>query len=286
MRELIASVLVLLLILPCFAGSTQSSPLPKARKLHEFKEHNLGLMDLSSDGRFLLMHQTLRPRDRAKRTGNHRLRVIEGSTRREKAAIELQSSEAYMLFRPDSHQVLLNGELKDPADIGSFLWDVNSGTVRKDATLTRARLSFVQFIGPDQLLGSASGDSAGRHHVRYDFGQDSLTPFDVTREERFFLRWDPGLTFSPDFRTLIGQRYSKPAILTLREWQKPSSEREVEISAGSPAKCIYSPDGRFLIVVSRVVGKDSRPIRLRESYLNIYDAKTLELKRSERILTR
>jgi len=287
MRQLIASVLLLVFTLPCFGGLTEGLSLPEARKLHEFKKHNLGLMDLSSDGRLLLMHQKLRPRDRVKGTGNHRLRVIEASSLKEKAVIELESAQPYMLFRPGSHEVLLNGELKEPAEVGCFLWDVDSGTVHKDATLTRANLSFVQFVGHDQLLGlsPASADSASRHFVLYDFRQTSLTRFEVTAEERQFLKWD-GLSFSPDFRTLIGQRYSKPTILTLRELGKPSSGREVEMSHGYPARCVYSPDGRFLIIVSNATGKDSRPIRLGESYLNVYDAKTLELKKSQQILTR
>jgi len=285
MREYVVSVLLLLLIAPCFGSSPESSPIPKARKLQEYKQHNLGLMDLSSDGRLLLMHQKLPRRDPAKSIDNHRLRVIDAATRKERAAIELQSSEPYMLFRPGSHQVLLNGELKRTGEVGCFLWDVDSGTVHKNAILTQAELSFVQFMGPDQLLGSASPDSAGRRYLVYDFDEGSLTPFHVSPEETHFLSWDPGLTFSPDFMTLVGrtQAYSNPTILTLREWETRSPGRKVEIPAGNPARCIYSPDGRFLIVVSNVASNDSRPIRLQESYLHIFDAKTLELKRTEGI---
>jgi WD40-like Beta Propeller Repeat len=276
--------LLLLLIFACSARAEKPA-ISKARKLHEYKQHSLGLMDISSDGRFLLMHQKLRDVDRVKSMDNHKLRVIEVSSQKEKAAIELQSSEAYMLFRPGSHQVLLNGQLNEPAETGCFLWDIDSGTVRKNETLTQKKLSFPQFVGPDQLAGSVSGDG---HYVVYDFRHDSFAPLDVTRGERLLFRWDPGLIFATDFKTLVGQSYSKP-ILTLREWGTSLPERQVEISVGYPRRCtyspIYSPDGRYLIVVSTSTQTESRPAKILESYLSVYDAKTLQVKRSQRILT-
>ena len=201
--------LLLLLIFACSARPPEKPAISKAPKLHEYKQHSLGLMDISSDGRFLLMHQKLRDGDPVKRIANHKLRVIEVSSQKEKAAIELQSSEAYMLFRPGSYQVLLNGQLNEPAETGCFLWDIDSGTVRKNETLTQKKLSFAQFVGPDQLVGSVSGDSSNGHYVVYDFRHDSVARLDVTRGERLLFRWDPGLIFSPDFKTLVGQRYSK-----------------------------------------------------------------------------
>jgi len=282
MRKLITSGFVFLLTFPCFAGCAESSFLPKARKLHEFKKNNLGLMDVSSDGKLLLMHQKLPPLDRAKGIANHRLRVIEASTLKEKGAIEFQSSNAYILFRPGTHQVLLNGELRKPAEDGCFIWNVDSGTVGKNQKLNQANLKYVQFHGPDQLLGTAFRGSSAPDHLVYDFQRDSLTLLQLTREETHFLT---GFTVSPDFRTLIGQSRSNPAILTFREWETTSPAREVTIPAGLPWSCIYSPDGKYLVVVSNVgSGTESRPVRLRESHVDLYDAKTLKLKSSRRIL--
>lgn len=271
----------LLLVFVCSAWPSDKPAISKARKLYEYKHHSLGLMDISSDGRFLLMHQKLRSTDPVRGTGNHKLRVIEVSSQKEKAAVELQSSQAYMLFRPGSHQVLLNGQLTEPAETGCFLWDVDSGTVRKNQTLTQTKLSLAQFLGPDQLIGSSSDG----HYVVYDFPDDSVERFDVTRGESGLFRWDPGLTFSPDFKTLVGRSYSnsKP-ILTLREWGTSLPERQVEISVGYPESCIYSPDSKYLIVVSTLTDTESRPQKILESYLSVYDAKTMQVKKSQRIL--
>jgi hypothetical protein len=285
MKEYLSSLLVLLpFILTSSAQPLQNPGTAKARRLQEFKRHNLGLMDISSDGKLLLLHQNLPGGDKEKRMSKHKLRVIEASSLRERTTIELQSSKPCMRFRPGSHQVLLEGQLSAPAEVGCFLWDVDSGTVHRNETLTETKLWSPQFVGPDQLVGVTSSGSSDHYYVMYDFRHNTLARLDVTRDEKRLFKVDPGLTFSPDFKTVVGRSSSK-STLTLREWETPSLVRRLEVSTGYPEACIYSHDGRQLIVLSTVTEGESRPIRVRESYLTIYDSRNLAVKKTQQILT-
>ena len=136
------------------------------RMLRQFQRQSLGLMDMSTDGRLLLLHQYLRERSPAG-ARLERLHVIDEPSGREIAALTLESAQLRtMLFLPSGHQVLVSGSLVEPAaGRGFLLWDPRSGKSRVLGGLDPDDFTFIQFLDAARILGKRSETKGGNPHA-------------------------------------------------------------------------------------------------------------------------
>jgi hypothetical protein len=268
LRE-VACLLGLMVVLPqAPVPSSQSETLPMLR---QFERQNLGLMDLSTDGRLLLMHQYLRERT-ASGARLQRLSVIDGASGREVAAVKLEPAEPRtMLFLPSSHEVLVSGVLVEPAAGRGFLrWDPHSSRFRTLAGLDPAAFTFIQFLDADRLVGKRSGDAGGNTYLSYDLRSEMTVPFDIRSGEGYdYSMWERGLTLSPDRTVVVGRARGG---LAFRQLQTDTAPRRLEIASDRINAYVFSPDGALFIVVSAVTASGGVDEIF---YLSAYDGATL-----------
>jgi hypothetical protein len=264
----------LLLVITVFrpqspASSVQSERL---RMIKEFRRNTLGLMDISADGRLLLMHETLREKSRSSDARLHRLRVIDEPSGREIAAVKLETAEPRtMLFLPSSHEVLVSGLPIEPAARRGFLlWDPHAGRFRALGALDPARFTFIQFLDAVRILGQRSEDKGGNAYVTYDLRSDTTMPFDIRSGEGYnYSMWERGLTLSPDRTTVVGK---ERAALTFRQLGSDAPPRRLELNGSIITSYVFSADGRLFIVVSQAPASSEE----RTAYLSVYETATLQ----------
>jgi hypothetical protein len=242
--------------------------------LKEFRRHNLGLMDISADGRLLLMHETLREQSRSTDARLQRLRVIDEPSGREIAALKLETAEPRtMLFLPSGHEVLVSGQPIEPAGgRGFLLWDPHTGRFRALAALEPAGFTFIQFLDAVRILGKRSEDKGGRNpYVLYDLRSNTTVPFDIRAGEGYdYSMWERGLTISPDRMTVVGNERGN---LTFRQLGADTPPRRLEI-ASRINSYIYSPDGTLFVVISEAATRSNAEERT--AYLSVYETANLQ----------
>lgn len=247
--------------------------------LRQFQRQSLGLMDMSTDGRLLLLHQYLRERSPAG-ARLERLHVIDEPSGREIAALTLESAQLRtMLFLPSGHQVLVSGSLVEPAaGRGFLLWDPRSGKSRVLGGLDPDDFTFIQFLDAARILGKRSETKGGNPHVLYDLSSETTVPFDIRASEAYnSSMWERGLTLSPDRRTVVGQEHTT---LTFRQLGSDAPPRRLEITSGGTRSFLYSgirsylysPDGKLFIVISKAVAGEEEGT----AYLSVYETENLQ----------
>ena len=237
-------------LVPFSAGALQEEAL---RMLREFRRQSLGLMDVSADGRLLLMHQYLRERSKSTDARLERLHVIDEPSGREVATLTLESSQPrVMLFLLSGHEVLVSGQPVEPAAARGFLlWDPHSGKFRALRGLDPAGFTFIQFLDATHLLGKLAPDKPDSAYVAYDLRSETTAPFDIRQGERYETSmWERGLTMSPDRRIVVGW---DRAGLTFRRVGTDAPERRLPVS-GRVRACLYSPDGTRFVIVGEPAG--------------------------------
>jgi hypothetical protein len=253
------------------ASPAQREPL---RMLKEYRRHALGLMDISADGRLLLMHETLREKSRSSDARLHRLRVIDEPSGREIAALKFETAEPRtMLFLPSGHEVLVSGLPIEPAaGRGFLLWDPHTGRFRALGALDPAGFTFIQFLDDVRILGQRSGDPGGNPYVSYDLRSGTTMPFDIRSGEGYdYSMWERGLTFSPDRTTVVGKAR---ATLTFRQLGSDAPPRRLQLTDSFINSYVFSPDGRLFIVISRAATPSEA--KERTAYLSVYETANLQ----------
>lgn len=257
------------------ASSIQREPL---RMLREFRRHSLGLMDISADGRLLLMHETLREKSRSSDARLQRLRVIDEPSGREIAALKFETAEPRtMLFLPSGHEVLVSGRPVEPAaGRGFLLWDPHTSTFRALRGLDPADFTFIQFLDAGRILGKLSGDmggdKGGNPYVLYDLPSATTVPFDIRGGEAYdYSMWERGVTLSPDRMTVVGK---ERATLTFRQLGADAPPQRLDITSGRINAYLYSPDGRRFIVISEAATPSGQ--REGAAYLSVYETANLQ----------
>jgi hypothetical protein len=241
------------------------------RMLKEFRRDGLGLMDISADGRLLLMHEHLREKSRSGDAPLHRLRVIDEPSGREIAALKFETAEPRtMLFLPSAHEVLVSGLPIDPAAARGFLlWDPHTGRFRALGSLDPASFTFIQFLDAGRMLGKLAGDKGANPYVVYDLRAGTTVPFDIRGGEGYdYSMWERGLTLSPDRLTVVGK---ERGTLTFRQLGADGPRRSLEITS-TINSYIYSPDGTLFVVISATrSGAEERT-----AYLSVYETANLQ----------
>jgi hypothetical protein len=236
-------------------------------------------MDISTDGRLLLMHQYLRERSQSDDRRLERLRVIDAASGREIAALKLESAQPRtMLFLPSGHEVLVSGLPIEPAaGRGFLLWDPHSSKLRALRGLAPDSFTAIQFLDAVHIVGKLSGNEKGNPHVLYDLRSETRVPFDIRGGEAHdYSMWERGLTLSPDRRTVVGKERGN---LTFRQPEADSPPRTLAIT-GRARSYIYSPDGKLFIVISESERSGEEGI----ADLSVYETADLQRVLHQRIL--
>lgn len=230
-------------------------------KIKQFNKNNLGLMDISSDGKLLLLHQNIKEKRENVSVRMHRIRIFDAISQNEIATLKFESDYPYMIFLPNTHEVLFTETLRQTKSKKTFkVWNPDTGKIRSLEELNSKNYEFEQIYDDKHLLMYVFNKEDKKFsRTLYNFLNGGLTPIDI-RENEF----TP--VFSPDKNFIISVKNGDTLIFRSLEDDAKSFSQKTNL--GKITSYVYSPNKKYFAVTSENInGKEGI-----EYYLSIYDA--------------
>ncbi len=272
--NLILYIILLGLSLGNTSNAQKSENLPILR---QFEQNKLGLMDISSDGKLLLLHQNIEKKREKVSVRMHRLHIVEAVSQKEIATLEFESDYPYMIFLPDSHEIFFTERLITTNEKKRYqVWNPDTGKIRNLEKLDAVDFQFVQVFDKTYLLGTIPNIGKRSSFVLYDFFNEKVEPINLPQIENM---WSNNrIIFSPDHKSAVGLENNT---LVFRSFTNGEKVFSLETDKGIINSYEYSPDGKYLVIIS----KDKKSEREIEVYLSVYETFNFRRLSFQRILT-
>jgi WD40 repeat protein len=255
-RSALYGWIVLVMISLAAVGSPTPTE-PNLRAIQEFRKNNLGMADVSADGKLLLFETHVKTTS-TKRT--FRVYAVRADNYREISSIEVErardeSYSADMFFIPGYHQVVLAGRTKRSTSRNSnelVLWTPETDTVVQIPGVLNHQTFVVEAWDSDRLLCYTAMKNPNapeeRRFFLYSLSSRKAEPIGL-RGDEVRLEWDRPVVFSPDRKTVPFRVKNTESRLEIHNvggsllWSIETPPMEI-------ANYAFSPDGRFLVVIS------------------------------------
>ncbi len=259
----IVSIILFVLLLGQTAPSQKETSLPIIK---QFNKNKLGLMDISSDGKLLLLHQNIKEKRGEVSVRMHRIRIFEAISQNEIATLKFESDYPYMIFLPNTHEVFFTETLRQTKSKKFFkVWNPDTGKIRNLEELDAKDYAFVRVYDDKHLLMSVFNKEDKKiSRELYNFIDRRLTPIDTRENE--LIRANKPYIFSPDKNFIISLKDDD--ILIFQPLEDDTKSFSQETNLGKITSFEYSPNEKYLTVISEnIKGKEGI-----EFYLSIYNA--------------
>jgi hypothetical protein len=280
---------IALLFLLSAAG--QDRPLSRATTppalvaVKEFHRNNLGIADVSTDGKLLLLET--RVRSGRNKTAS-RVYAVEADKYREVSSIKVETLQdetysTHMFFVPNSHKVILAGKAEKSKSKNTnelTIWTPETGAIQTISGVLDHQ-TFV--LGPwdqDQILcysASSPIEAKGRRFFLYNLSSGKTEAIDI-RGDELRPEWDHPIVHTRDRRTVAGPATGTKTALAVREigsathWTADTSPAKIKNYS-------FSPDGQHLVIASVqqgvVTGTENGMRTLADiPFVSVYDTRT------------